>query len=326
MAARTIFFTGLRILVVCLLLASCFAVASALSGIDKIAQQSIASQSNALAHQQAPQVPDNFPGTFLIFVFAAGSTVSYLILRSRWLGWTLVGAIFVSMYGISTVASQVETLAFLSDKMPSGMIRALFVQGVIASALFAPMAVLTLGKWRARSLCEPRPPAVPWKFGSILPRVAFLVVAFVFLYMFFGYYVAWRNPELRSYYGGQEQATFWAGWQHNWMSSRWIYGVAVFRALLHIACLYPLVRMLYTSRRESAMAAALFLSCWTTVLLLPNPLMPASVAHSHFWETLGFNLVFGALAGWLLCVTAPVPQVEQNLATGMAASKLQGQA
>jgi hypothetical protein len=33
--------------------------------------------------------------------------------------------------------------------------------------------------------------------------------------------------------------------------------------------------------------------------------MPASVARSHFWETLGFSLVFGALAGWLLCRTAP---------------------
>jgi len=322
MAARKPFFTGLRILAVCLLLAICFAVGSALSGIDKIAQQSIASQPNEFARRQAPQVPDNFPGTFLIFVLAAGSTVSYLILRSRWHGWTLAGAIFVGMYGISTVASQVETLVFLSDKMPSGMIRALFVQGAIASALFAPLAVLTLGKWRADPFLATKPPAVRWKFGSILPRAAILVAAFVFLYMFFGYYVAWRNPELRRYYGGEEQATFWAGWQHNWTHSRWIYGVAVLRALLHIACLYPLVRMLYTSRRESALAAALFLSCWTTVLLLPNPLMPASVARSHFWETLGFNLVFGALAGWLLCVTAPAPQAQPNVAAGFAASKL----
>jgi hypothetical protein len=67
--------------------------------------------------------------------------------------------------------------------------------------------------------------------------------------------------------------------------------------------------MLHTSRWESALAAALFSACWTTVLLLPNPLMPASVARSHFWETLGFNLVFGALAGWLLRFTAPAPQL-----------------
>ena len=326
MAARTTVFTGLRILAVCLLIAVCFSVGGVLSGIDKVAQQSIAPQSDSVAHQQTPQMPDNFLGSFVFFCFAAGGTVSYLILRSRWHGSTLAGAIFVSMYGISTVASQVETVAFLSNKLPPGMIRAIFVQGAIAAALFAPLAVLTLGKWRVDPLPPPKPTAVRWKFGSILLRVAFLVVAFVFLYMFFGYYVAWRNPELQRYYGGPEQATFWAAWQHNWISSRWIYALAVLRALLHIACLYPLVRMLYTSRRESAIAAALFLSCWTTVLLLPNPLMPISVARSHFWETLGFNLVFGALAGWLLCVTAPVPQVESNLATGLAASKLQGQA
>jgi hypothetical protein len=68
--------------------------------------------------------------------------------------------------------------------------------------------------------------------------------------------------------------------------------------------------MLETCLRESALAAALFATCWTTVLLLPNPLMPASVARSHFWETLGFNLIFGALAGWLLCFPAPAPHAE----------------
>jgi hypothetical protein len=310
MATRTIFLTGLRILAVCLLFAVCFTVGGVLSGLDKVAQQSIASQPDSLANQQVPQMPENFLGSFLVFTLCAGGTLSYLILRSRWHGWMLVGAIFVGMYGISTVAIQVESIAFLSNKLPQGMIRALFVQGAIAAALFAPLAVLALGKWRAASLRAPMSPAAPLKLASMLVRVAILVVAFVFLYMFFGYYVAWRNPELQRFYGGPELATFWAALRHNWISSRWIYALAVFRALLHIACLYPLVRMLHTSWWESALVAALFLACWTTVLLLPNPLMPASVARSHFWETLGFNLVFGALAGWLLCFTSPTPQVE----------------
>ena len=320
MAARTILLTGLRILAVCLLLAVCFSVGGVLSGIDKVAQQSVASQSDPFA-KQAPKMPEDFLGSFLVFTLSAGCTVSYLILRSRWHGWTLVGTIFVSMYGISTVASQVETVAFLSDKLPPGMIRGIFVQGAIGAALFAPLAVLALGKWRAAPLRAPMPPAAPRKLASILLRVAILVVAFVFLYMLFGYYVAWRNPALQRFYGGPELATFWAAWRHNWISSRWIYALAVFRALLHIACLYPLVRMLHTSRRESALAAALFLACWTTVLLLPNPFMPPSVARSHFWETLGFNLIFGALAGWLLCFAAPVPQVERNHSARLPASQ-----
>jgi hypothetical protein len=224
----------------------------------------------------------------------------------------LVGTVFVSMYGISTVAIQVESVAFLSNKLPQGMIRAIFAQGAIAAALFAPLAVLALGKWRTTSLRAPMSSAAPLKLASVLLRLAILVAAFVFLYMFFGYYVAWRNPELRRYYAGPELAGFWAAMRHNWTSSRWIYALAAFRALLHAACLYPLVRMLHTSRWESALAAALFLTCWTTVLLLPNPFMPASVARSHFWETLAFNLVFGALAGWLLCFPAPAPQVEST--------------
>jgi hypothetical protein len=311
MTLRTILLIGLRILAVCLLFAVCFVAGGALSGIDKIAQQPVAPQPASPANQQIPQMPEDFLRGFLIFTLCVGGTLSYLILRSRWHGWMLAGAIFVSMYGISTVASQLDSIAFLSNKLPPGMIRAIFVQGAIAAALFAPLAVVALGKWRAASVRPPiPPPAAPLKLASILLRLAILVVAFVFLYMFFGYYVAWRNPELQRYYGGPELATFWAALRHNWTSSPWIYALAAFRALLYIACLYPLVRMLHTSRRESALAAALFSACWTTVLLLPNPLMPASVARSHFWETLGFNLVFGALAGWLLCSTAPAPQVE----------------
>ena len=323
MATRTIFVTGLRILGVCLLFAVCFTAGGVLSGLDKVAQQSIASQTVPLASQQVAPLPDNFLPGFLIFTLSAGNILSYLILRARWHGWMLVAAIFVSMYGISTVASHLESIAFLSNKLPHGMIRALFVQGAIAAALFAPLAVLALGKWRAASIRAPKSPAsVPPRLASILLRLAILVAAFVFLYMFFGYYVAWKNPELRHFYGGPELATFWAALRHNWISSRWIYALAAFRALLYVACLYPLVRMLHTSRRESALAAALFSACWTTVLLLPNPLMPASVARSHFWETLGFSLVFGALAGWLLCFAAPVPQVEPNLTARLAASKL----
>lgn len=184
------------------------------------------------------------------------------------------------------------------------MIRAILVQGAIAAALFVPLAVLTLGKWRAASVRAPMLPAVPPKLASILLRLAILIAAFAFLYMCFGCYVAWRNPELRRLYGAPELATFWVSLRYNWTSVRWIYGLAALRALIYIACLYPLVRMLHTSRWESALGAALLSACWTTVLLLPNHLMPASVARSHFSETLGFSLVFGALAGRLLLYCA----------------------
>src|SRR5258708_28829389 len=121
--------------------------------------------------------------------------------------------------------------------------------------------------------------------------------------MFFGYYVAWKNPELQRFYDGPELPTFWAALKHNWTSSRWIYLLAAFRALLYLACLYPLVRMLRASRRESSLAAALFFSCSTTALLLPNSLMPASGGRRHFCEALRLSLDFGALPHWLFFLT-----------------------
>jgi hypothetical protein len=226
--------------------------------------------------------------------------LAYLILRSSWHGWGLAGAIFVGMYGISTVATQAETLFFLSNKLPHGMIRTIFLQGAITAALFAPLAVLLLGKWRASS----RPLTASWPARlhapSLATALAVIVVAFVFLYMFFGYYVAWQSPAVRQYYGGPEQPSFFAALKDGLMHNPWLYPLQVFRALLYAACMYPLIHMLRVTRWEAALAMAFFLSVWTTILLLPNPLMPPDVAYAHFRETLGFSIVFGGLAGWLL--------------------------
>lgn len=306
MTAGKVLLTALKILLVCLVLALCFVVGGALSGLNKIAQQTppapqaVSFEPQAAGGPQAPQIPENLLLAFLIFSVCAGVALSYLILRSSWHGGPLVGAISVGMYGISTVGPQLDSVFFLSDKLPRGLIRALFLQGAIAAALFAPLAVLLLGKWRAVSGAPAFPGRARIRAPSAAWRLALIVVAFVVLYMFFGYYVAWQSPAVRQYYGGQQYPGFYAALKGNWNYHRMIYPFQVFRALLYIACLYPLIRMLRVARWEVVLAMSLFLSVWTTALLLPNSMMPASVTHTHLWETLGFSLVFGALAGWLL--------------------------
>jgi hypothetical protein len=307
--------TALRILAVFLVFAACFVAGGALSGLSKISQQATpstptlqppsgqqvaSSLSEAPANQTPAQKPENFLYPFLIFSVCAGVALSYLILRSSWHGWPLVGAIFVGMYGISTVATQVETMFFLSHKLPNGMIRAIFLEGAISAALFAPLAVLLLGKWRTASPALTTSSPGRLHATSIATRLAVIVVAFVFFYMFFGYYVAWQNPALRQYYGGPEHASFYAAMKANWVNNPSIYLLQVFRALLYAACMYPLIRMLRVARWEAALAMAIFLSVWTTILLLPNPFMPPDVAYTHLRETIGFSIVFGGIAGWLL--------------------------
>jgi hypothetical protein len=302
MSAGKMFVTGFRILAVCPLFAVCFAVGGALAGVARIAQEAPPVKATA-AQLVLP---------FVTFCLCVGIVVSYFILRSSWHGFALVMAVFFAMYGISTVAAQVDSVFFLSAKLPHGMLRALFLQGLIADALFAPLAVLILGKWRVPSSADAWPAPARLAASSLTWRIALLVVAFVFLYMFFGYYIAWQNSDLRQYYGGINFPSFRDSLKSNWGQRPFLYLLQAFRALLFVACLFPLIRMLRISRWERTAAIALFLAAWTTILLFPNPLMPMSVARSHFWETLAFSLTFGTLLGWLLGKTAPAGQLASS--------------
>lgn len=289
MEAGTAVKSGLRIVAACFVFGVCLGIGGALAGVAKVAPK----------EAQAQATPAALFLPLAALCLSVGSVVSYLVLRSSWRGLRLVGVLFAATYGISTIATQVESLFFLSAKMPRGMIGALFVQGAIAMALFATLAVLILGKWR-RATPAGNADVPPLTAVAITWRIALLVVAFIFLYMLFGYYIAWRNPALRAYYGGTDVASFCEAMKSTWQKEPLLFLLQVFRALLYVACVYPLLSMLRVARWEKAVATAAFLASWTTVLLLPNPLMPATVARSHLWETLAFNLTFGALLGWLL--------------------------
>ena len=63
--------------------------------------------------------------------------------------------------------------------------------------------------------------------------------------------------------------------------------------------------MLNTRRIETAAIIAALFGVGSFALLIPNPLMPASVAHSHFWETLWSDLLLGAIVGWVLADPRP---------------------
>src|SRR6201981_38923 len=97
MQIKNALLTGLRVCAVCLLFDFCMAAGAALSGLNRVAQQSC-------------PAPGDFAFPLLIFSLCVGASVSYLILRSSWHGWTLASAMFLAIYGISTVATQVETL------------------------------------------------------------------------------------------------------------------------------------------------------------------------------------------------------------------------
>jgi hypothetical protein len=312
---------GARVLAVCLVFALCLIAGTLISGMNRAGQNaqasspassaSAAARSNSVPSPAAAQSPNGILVPFCIYCLCAGAAISLMILRSRWSGWKLSLAMFAAVYGFSCVVNAIDAEAFLSGRVFPELIRGWLLQSAITAALCAPFSVFILGKWRTE---QPEFETPPWPgIRAALWKTAVIVVAFVFFYMFFGYFVAWRNPALRLYYGGPEYVSFLDALKGNLLRTPWIYPLAAFRGLLYLAFAFPLVRMFRGSRWQSSATLAFFLSAWTTALLLPNPIMPPTVAHSHFVETLGFSVVMGVLMGVMLAETesaiAPLREV-----------------
>jgi hypothetical protein len=53
-------------------------------------------------------------------------------------------------------------------------------------------------------------------------------------------------------------------------------------------------------RLEVCLTIAVLLALWSLQLLIPNPIMPQSIAHLHLFEILFSNFTFGMIIGLLL--------------------------
>jgi len=97
--------TGLRIVAVCFAFGVCLAIGGALAGVARHAPKQAPGQA----------APLDLLLPLAVFCLSVGSVVSYLVLRSSWRGLRLAGTLFAATYGISTVATQVESLFFLCE-------------------------------------------------------------------------------------------------------------------------------------------------------------------------------------------------------------------
>jgi len=131
-------------------------------------------------------------------------------------------------------------------------------------------------------------------------KLTVIVIAYLLLYYLFGYYVAWKNPELRQYYGGFDPGSFLAQLRSVAEATPWMFPFQAGRALLWVLLVLPMVRFHKGGSLELALVMAFFFAVWSSQLLIPNPFMPMEVARVHFVETSISNFIFGLLVGWLL--------------------------
>ncbi len=229
--------------------------------------------------------------------------LAYLILRSRWAGWKLILAIFFVFYGVMTVMPQIET-AFFITTLPPGMLPRLFLSGAIIAALFSPLAVLILGKRRSNLPESDKHFRLDMSAGHWVGKLSLIVIVYVVIYFTFGYFIAWKNPAVRAYYGGSDPGSFSAQIRSVLRDTPLLLPLQVVRAILWTAIAVPVIRMMKGRWWETGLAVALlFAVVMNSQLLLPNPLMPQEVRMVHLLETATSNFLFGwlmvlVLRGW----------------------------
>ena len=275
--------TAIRIVAVTILYFSTFAVVSG-------ALLSNASGQNASAEAGATL------GALLAVSLINAAVWTYVILRSHWTGWKLILTVFFVFYGVNTLMPQIESAYFIT-RLPPGLLPRLFLAGLIIAAVFAPLVVLILGKARSKANETSRleMPVSAWMVKSCA-----IVVVYLFLYFTFGYFIAWKNPAVRAYYGGSDPESFVAHIVSLLRDEPLLFLLQAVRALLWLAIAVPVIKMMKGEWWESGLAVALLFAVMTSQLLLPNPLMPDEVRMAHLVETATSNFLFGWLVVLIL--------------------------
>jgi hypothetical protein len=283
---KTVAFIVPRVVALTIILFICLAVAGGVVGLAGNSQTSEQASASVLR--------------LLAVCLLETTVVAYLILRSRWTGWRLMAAIFLVFYGVTTFMSQIESAVFLT-RLPSGTVPRLFLMGALIAAPFSVLSVLILGKRKAETVdAEPNSrlvmPPSEWAWKLVVIAITYLI-----LYFTFGYFIAWRNPAVREYYGGIDEGGFLGQMGRVLRNTPWLIPFQIVRAMCWVALALPVIRMLKVQRTETALAIGLlFAVVMNAQLLLPNPYMPEPVRLAHLIETASSNFIFGVLIGWLL--------------------------
>lgn len=257
--------------------------------------------------QQPPEPSTGFLTIVLAVSLLQTVALAYPTSRSRWHGWALVATVFILYFGTVTFLSQVESMVYLGAHLPAGMLRGMFLMGLFNAAAFSPILVLVLGKWRhGRNPVEESAVRIPLPWRTWAWRLVASGAVFTSLYYLFGYYVAWKDPVVRAYYGGTDPGSFVAQMQGIVQDVPWMLPFQFARGLVWTLLAVLVIQMMAARWWEAGLAVSLLFVVPTAYLLFPNPIMPDAVRMAHFIETAPYQFMFGWFAAWLFASAVAV--------------------
>ena len=248
-----------------------------------------------------PGLVDRTTGMLILSIINTILIVS-LIVSSRWRGWRLALLLTLAYYGSFTFITQVETWYFLTELSVSfGLLRRLFIMGLSVPFLFIPLAVLICGRWKTISIDQKNTNMV-MPIEQLILKLIIISVLYLVIYWCAGYYIAWQNPDLRSFYGSPGDIVPF--WEHTFTTFRHtsdLFILQLGRGVLFAVITIPVIRGSNVKPPLTALLVGLLLAVPHLGHILSNPLIPlASVRLSHMVETASSTFLFGLIIVWLL--------------------------
>lgn len=239
------------------------------------------------------------PGAGLLMVsIICTLVIMLLILSSRWSGWKLAFLLAFAWYGAITLIMQIETWYFLSAiTVDAKLLPRLFIMGLPVAFVFVPLAVWIMGKGRSRP-GEPAVVNLKMPLNQWIWKLGIIAITYVALYWCAGYFIAWQNPALRSFYGSPgDILPFWQHTAYTLKTDPGLLPFQVMRAMLWTLFALPVIAGSKLEVWKTALLVGVFLSLPQNLgHIVENPLIPiASVRLSHFIETASSTFLFGVI-------------------------------
>lgn len=224
----------------------------------------------------------------LRFVSASllAAALAYPIGRSRLGGKSLLGVVFLAVFGLMTVLTLVEAALFLN--MTTGELLLEFLKTTVTSAVLTWLAVTLYPKSESQVVAIERGPNPPTT-SSWVRRWIGVSLLYVVLYITAGLLIL---PLIKTWYEAQGTLE---------PNPAFFFPFQIARGALFVAFVLPLVRSMSATRWQVSLATAVMIPLIHGVagLIPPNPFMPDYVRHAHILEIGWSNFVLGLLIGFL---------------------------
>ena len=216
--------------------------------------------------------------------------ISLLIVKIRKNGPALMTVLFLSLFGMKTVLTVVESV-YLPMLRP--LIMPLLINGLVASVLFVVIAVLV---WNAgyagsqdasQSTLNWRKPWYQWVWKLPLSALIWMVLFVVFGALVFLNIANYFDPQALANYSNMDMPS-------------WVLGFQGLRALLWLGLTLPLIVQINGTKLQVAGLVASTFAGWMGSNLLMAVDLPAGLRFAHLLEVGGESFVFGFVIVYLL--------------------------